>query len=249
MSLGAYCVLTLPFALRAAVSSRPRCAVLGKSAVVLLLVAVALSQTRMAILVVPVVVLIWFAISGRSREILSLAAVTAVVFVLAFGGSFLSAQGSILTSTISYRGQSSTTDRAVQNLSGRKGIYETGWRAFAARPVLGYGMRLPTQNAQSPVFTRYGTPYAFESYLVVLPLEVGLLGLAAFLGFLASLVLVVRRHCPNRSDQATIYSALAGGSVLAVGTNAFDTEATYLWLMLGIMLAIGLRLQHANHAR
>jgi O-Antigen ligase len=241
VSLGAFSVITLPFALRAAVSTARRTASLGQGAVVMLLVAAVLSQTRMALLALPIVLLVWFLVSDRRRHLPRLGLVTVAVLLLTFGASFLTTQGSILASIVSYRGELSSSNVATQNVSGRTDIYETGKRAFEDRPLLGYGMRVPTENAQSPVFTRYGQPYAFESYFVVLALEVGLLGVLAFLGFFGSLGLAVRRHCPERADQATIFAAIAGGVVISFASNPFDVETTYFWLLLGIMLAVGLR--------
>lgn len=249
VSLGGYGALTLPFLLRAAVAPSPRTAMLGKTAIVMVLAAVMLSQTRAAILAVPVVVVVWLAVTDRRREVLRIAVVTGVVFTLVFGASVLSSQGSVISKVIAFSGGSSGSSGQLANLSARTSLYSTGWAAFRARPVTGYGMRVPTEHAQSSVFLQFGQALAFESYVVVLPLEVGIAGVVLFLGFILTLARCVHRSCPRRVDRATVYAAIAGGTILALGSNPFDTEVTYMWLMLGLIVGCGISRRRVSELR
>jgi hypothetical protein len=236
VSLGAYVALTLPFLIRAASAADGRCAKLGKIALVFALIDVMLSQTRSAMLVVPVVILVWLIASDVRGQVVRLAVLGGAVLIIVFGASLLTTQGSILGTILSYRGQASGTTPAAQNVAGRRSLYVTAWKALKDRPVLGYGMRVPTEHAQSPVFRSIGESYAFESYLVVLPLEVGVAGTVLFVAFAGTLLRETRRSVPRKLDRATVYAALVGATVLSLGTNAFDIEVTYWWLLLGLFI-------------
>ena len=246
VELGGFAVFSLPFALRAATCPGYRCATLGKTAVLMALVSLMLSQSRMAMISVPVLLLIWFVASDRRRGAVAVVAISIAVLVGIFGISTLSTQRSILATTIAYRGEQSAETPRMQSIVGRTSLYQAGWRAIQTRPLLGFGMRLPTQQAQSEIFRRFGQTYAFESYWIVLPLEVGVLGVAVFAAFIASLLLAVHRYCPRATDRATVYALFAGGTVLAIGSNPLDISVTYLWLMLGVLLGASLLARTEN---
>ena len=241
VSLGDFSVLTLPVVLRAAASDARRCARLGTVAALSLVVAIMLSQTRMAMLALPIALGIWFIASDHRRRAATTVVTASLVVAVAFGGAVLTTEAAILGTALSYRGQTTSANPGQQNVYGRTSIYITGARAFAARPVLGYGFRVPTEHAQAPFFTRFGEPYAFESYLVVVPLEGGLLGVLALIGVFASLLAAVRHRVSAARDRAPIYATVAAGAALALASTPFDTEVTYFWLLLGLMLGIGLR--------
>lgn len=246
VSMGAYCAITLPVALRAAASAWRPCAVLGRVAVVALLATIMLSQTRMAMLAAVAVIGLAIVLSSRRKELLALVASAAVIMVFVFGIGALAAQTSILSSALSYRGESIGETTAKQNVAGRTSLYVTGWRAFQERPLVGYGMRVPTNHAQSPVFMKYGQAYAFESYAVVLPLEVGVVGVGVLAAFLFSLLHVARRAIASRRDLVAFYGLLTAGAVLAVGANLFSVEISYLWLLVGVIMGIGVSSQAAR---
>jgi hypothetical protein len=243
VALGAYGALTLPFALRASVSENRRCAVLGNVAVVMLLAAILLSQTRMAMIAAFVVLTVWLGMSSRRRNAAGLLVMAAVALVAVFGTSALATQAGILRSTLAAARQSvaPADDPGVQSVVGRKTLYETGWRALKARPLIGYGMRVPTNHAQSDFFTRHGQSLAFESYLIVLPLEVGLLGFVAFVGFLFALIRALLPNIPSASDRATVTAAGASGATMALASNLFDANIFYFWLLVGLIAATALR--------
>lgn len=242
VSLGSYAALVLPFVLRSSVSRERHTALWGTSATAMVLVILMLSQTRMAMIAGVFAAAVWFLASGRVKRLIGVAGVVGVTLVAIFGASVLSTEGNILTSLLAYRGgQASPYSLQQQNLAGRTTIYTTAWRAFQAEPLLGYGMRVPTERAQSATFTQYGNPLAFESYLVVVPLEVGVIGTLVLLSVLALLLRTAHRRFPDRSDRATIYAAFAGAAVLSVGTNAFDIEVTYFWLWIGIVFGLAMQ--------
>jgi hypothetical protein len=108
---------------------------------------------------------------------------------------------------------------------------------------VGFGFRLPTQDAQSPIFTRYGEPYAFESYLVVLPVESGAIGTLLFVGFIGTLIFAAVRYLPERTRRATVISAAVGSLALSVGSNPFDVPISYMWLLVGLCFGVGMREQ------
>jgi hypothetical protein len=240
VSLGAYVALVLPFLLRAASTRDGGCARLGKVALVLALIDLMLSQTRSAMLAVPVVLLVWLIASDERAQVVRLAVLAGATLTIVFGVSVLTTQGSILGTILAYRGQANGMTTASQNIAGRRSLYITALKALEQRPVVGYGMRVPTQQAQSSVFTSIGEPYAFESYLVVLPLEVGIAGTVVFVTFILTLLREAARRFERRGDRATLYAAVAGATMLSLGTNAFDIEVTYWWLLLGLLIGSAL---------
>jgi len=131
--------------------------------------------------------------------------------------------------------------RSVPSLAARSSIYKTGWQAFQAEPLVGFGFRLPTEDAQSPIFARYGKPYAFESYLVVLPVESGAVGTFLFVAFVVGLASVAVRRFPDRTRRATVIAAVLGSLALSVGANPFDVPISYMWLLVGLCFGTGLR--------
>jgi O-antigen ligase len=257
VSLGAYSVFTLPFVLRGAISPDRRTALLGRMASVAVLGTVMLSQTRMAMLAVPFVVVTLLGVRHRQaadgargmatgittserrrprRVVIAVALVAVLGMVGLFGASTLNSQGEILGAAIAYKGQGNGANARSQSVAGRTSLYLTAWHALLARPLVGYGMRVPTQDAQNSVFRHYGQSYAFESYDVVLPLEVGAVGLLAAIVTVIALVRVVRRRIRSTIDRATVYAALIAGLVMAIGSNPFDIEVTYLWMVLGLWI-------------
>jgi flagellin-like protein len=241
VALGTYAMMTLPFGFQAATQSQHKTAQIGRAAVVALLITLLLSQTRMAMLAAIVAAGVWFAFAKRRRNVTVVVAVSVVVAIASFGMSALRQQGAILQQALSYRGQTSSSNPAFNSIAARSSIYETGWRAFQAEPLVGFGYRLPTADAQSPIFARYGEPYAFESYMVVLPVESGVIGTLLFIGFIITLVMAAARYIPDRTHRATIVSAVVGCAALSVGSNPFDVPITYLWLLLGLCFGIGMR--------
>jgi hypothetical protein len=240
VALGTYALMTLPFVLRAAAHTHKVAARLGQVAVVAILATMLLSQTRMALLAAPVALIVWLTLAGGQRKRVTLViAATAVIGVGIFGASTLQTQGEILGQALSYRGQQSAADPAFNSIVARSSIYTTGWNALRDRPLLGFGYRLPTQHAQSPIFTRYGQPYAFESYAVALPVEAGLIGTALFVLAAAALIAAAIRFL-SRPDRATVAAALVASAVLAIGANPFDVPVSYLWLLLGMVFGTGL---------
>jgi hypothetical protein len=246
VALGTYAMMTLPFCFQAATQTRRLDAQVGRAAVVALFVTLLLSQTRMAMLAALVATGVWFTLAEHRRRMATVFAASLAVVIAIFGVSALQQQGAILEQALSYRGQTSSSNPAFNSIASRSAIYRTGWRAFRAEPLVGFGFRLPTQDAQSPIFTRYGQPYAFESYLVVLPVESGAIGTLLFAGFIITLVLAAVRRFPERRRRATILSAVVGGVALSVGSNPFDVPISYMWLLLGLCFGIGLRESHTE---
>ena len=248
VALGTFALMTLPFVLRAAAHRDKLTARLGQGAVVAMLGTLLLSQTRMALLAAPVVLIVWLAVGGQRRNVTVVIAATAVAAIVIFGASTLETQGRILGQALSYRGQVSASDPAFNSIAARSSIYQTGWKAFKARPLFGFGYRLPTQHPQSPIFTQYGQPYAFESYAVALPVEAGLIGTSLFVLAAAALTAAAMRLL-SRPDRATIAAALIASAVLAIGANPFDVPVSYMWLLLGMVFGTGLRREGARGAR
>jgi O-Antigen ligase len=241
VALGTYAMMTLPFCFQAATQTRRLDAQVGRAAVAALFVTLLLSQTRMAMLAALVATGVWFTIGERRRRMAAGFAASLAVVIAIFGVSVLQQQGAILEQALSYRGQTSSSNPAFNSIASRSSIYKTGWKAFRAEPFVGFGLRLPTQDAQSPIFTRYGQPYAFESYLVVLPVESGAIGTFLFVGFIVTLVMAAVRHFPERTRRATIISAIVGIVALSVGSNPFDVPISYMWLLVGLCFGIGLQ--------
>jgi O-antigen ligase len=240
VSLGAFCALVLPFVLSLVPAKHRLSALLGVAATLALTSALILSQTRLAIIGAGVGCLVWIILTPRRKRVLALAAVGAVLVIGVMGPSTVRAQAQVLWHVISYSGQSSSTNPGVNSVAKRKTIYRTGWRAFQNRPWLGYGMRVPTSHYDSTFFQKYGNPLAFESYAVVLPLEVGAIGALIF----GSLLLALGRAAwlyLGRIDRAPLLAALACGAVLAIGANLFQMEIAYLWMLIGLALGYGLR--------
>jgi hypothetical protein len=241
VALGTYAMMTLPFCFQAATQTRRLDAQLGRAAVVALFVTLLLSQTRMAMLAAVVATGVWFTLAEHRRRMAAVFAASAAVVIAIFGVSALRDQGAILEQALSYRGQTSSSNPAFNSIASRSAIYRTGWRAFQAEPLVGFGFRLPTQDAQSPIFTRYGEPYAFESYLVVLPVESGAIGTLLFVGFMGTLILAAVRYLSERTRRATIISAVVGSLALSVGSNPFDVPISYMWLLIGLCFGVGMR--------
>jgi hypothetical protein len=240
VALGTFAIMAFPFALRATADPVKRNARLGQIAVVSLLAMLLLSQTRMALLAAPVALVVWLALGKRRRSIVLVLAGAAVLAVSAVGVSTLRTQGEILQEALAYRGQASSPDPAKNSIAARSAIYQTGWNAFKDHPLFGVGFRLPTERAQSGVFRQYGQPYAFESYLVALPVEAGAVGLSLFVAFTLALVLAAFRFVRDRAARATVVATLAGAGVLAIGSNPFAVPVSYMWLLLGLTFGLGL---------
>ena len=100
-------------------------------------------------------------------------------------------------------------------------------------------MRVPTNHYDSAFFRKYGNPLAFESYAVVLPLEVGAIGAFIFVSFLLTLADAAWVRL-QRIDRAPLLGTLACGAVLAIGANLFQMEIAYLWMLIGLVLGYGL---------
>jgi O-antigen ligase len=182
----------------------------------------------------------WIAL-GEQRRRMTVALVATLVTVIAiFGTAVIKQQSAILEQALSYRGQTSSSNPALNSIASRASIYETGWAAFRAEPLVGFGLRVPTEQAQSPIFTRYGKPYAFESYLVVLPVESGVTGTILFALFIATLLIVAVRRFSERRRLATVAATLVGGLALSVGANPFDVPVSYMWILIGICFGAGL---------
>jgi hypothetical protein len=240
VALGSFALMTFPFVLRAATDRSKLTARAGQVALAGLLVCLLMAQTRMAILATPIALVVWLALGQHRRNITIALAATALLAVGTFGVSTFKAQGEILQQALSYRGQTSSRDPAENSIAARSSIYQTGWRAFQDRPLVGFGFRLPTEYAQSGIFQPYGQPYAFESYMVALPVESGALGVLLLLSFAGSLVVAAFRWLPDRGDRATVVSAIVGSAVLAVGANPFDVPISYFWLLMGLTFGVGL---------
>ena len=240
VSLGAFCALVLPFVLSLVPAKHWLRALLGVAATLALSSALILSQTRLAILGAIAGCLIWIVLTPKRKRVLALAAIGAVLFVAVLGPSTVRAQARVLWHAISYSGQSSSTDPGVNSVAKRRTIYRTGWRAFQSRPWLGYGMRVPSNHYDSPFFLKYGNPLAFESYAVVLPLEVGAIGALIFVSFLLTLGRAAWVYL-GRIDRAPLLAAMACGAILAIGANLFQMEIAYLWMLIGLALGYGLR--------
>ena len=101
-------------------------------------------------------------------------------------------------------------------------------------------MRVPSNHYDSPFFLKYGNPLAFESYAVVLPLEVGAIGALIFVSFLLTLGRAAWVYL-GRIDRAPLLAAMACGAILAIGANLFQMEIAYLWMLIGLALGYGLR--------
>ena len=101
------------------------------------------------------------------RRVLAATAVVAGVVLLAVVGTGSIAQEqAILAQALSYRGQTASSDVAVNSIAARSSIYVTGFRVWKAYPLLGVGFRLPTRRYDASVFQRAGQVYAFESVLL-----------------------------------------------------------------------------------
>jgi O-antigen ligase len=212
----------------------------GQLALASLLVVLLLSQTRMAILATPIALTVWLALGQRRRNITAVLAVTALVAVATFGVSTLRTQGEILQQALAYRGQTASSNPAENSIAARSAIYQTGWNAFQDKPLVGFGFRLPTEYSQSQVFKPYGQPYAFEAYVVALPVEAGAIGALLFISFGGALILAAFRRLPDRADRATVVAAIVGSAVLAIGANPFDVPVSYFWLLMGLTFGLGL---------
>jgi hypothetical protein len=241
VALGTYAMMTLPFCFQAATQARRLDAQIGRAAVTAIFVTLLLSQTRMAMLAALVASAVWFTLAERRRRMTAVFGVSIVVAIAIFGLSVIRQQGAILEQALSYRGQTSSNNPAFNSIAARSSIYATGWQAFQAEPLVGFGFRLPTEDAQSSIFAHYGEPYAFESYLVVLPVESGAVGTFLFVAFIVSLVSVAVRRFPERTRRATVISAVLGSLALSVGANPFDVPISYMWLLLGLCFGTGLR--------
>lgn len=133
-------------------------------------------------------------------------------------------------------------------------MWSTAWHMIQDRPLLGQGLNtfmenyLPYANGLGS-----GPTYAHNCFLQIAA-ETGLLGLATFLWFLASIFLMVRgalrssSQPPESPTSRTTLLGLAAGLFAFLVQSAFDTnlyalrQATLFWVMAGLTAGLGTQL-------
>lgn len=128
----------------------------------------------------------------------------------------------------------------------RKFIWQTGWKMFVSRPLIGVGLGTFMFNFKKFIANdyKYAASYAHNCYLQMAS-EIGLIGLAAFLLILASFfhsgIKALNTHEKKFSWYVLLASlaAISGYCVhMAVDTILYSLDLGMLfWLVLGIGVA------------
>lgn len=134
-------------------------------------------------------------------------------------------------------------------------MWRTAWRMILARPWLGQGLNTFMANYSTYATSEAMGPTYAHNFLLQTAAEIGWLGLAAFLWFLAALFLAFRqdlRRTAQRSFKAqrTGLMGLTAGLAAFLIQAAFDTnfyalrQATLFWTLAGC--AFGMSLQKSE---
>lgn len=136
------------------------------------------------------------------------------------------------------------TDIGMQE---RRAMWETGWRMFAAQPLLGQGLNTFMANYAAFAADPSHSPAYAHNCLLQLAAEVGVFGVATFGWFLASLFAacwrVLRRvaHAPSDEPEARAWLiGLVAALAAFLVQSLFDTnlyalrQATLFWTLAGV---------------
>lgn len=126
----------------------------------------------------------------------------------------------------------------------RRAMWKTAWSMIQHRPLVGVGL-----NAFMANYTIYAPnpnewpAYAHNCFLQVAA-ETGLIGLAAFLGFLVALFTFYMKALKNSSATKALLSGLVAGLAAFLVQSVFDTnlyalrQATLFWTLAGMTLGL-----------
>lgn len=150
----------------------------------------------------------------------------------------------LLLSPISFKTLLTFSDASSQE---RIFMWGTGWNMFLAQPLFGHGVNTFMANYQAYASDHTAFPaYAHNCFLQTMA-EIGLVGFAAFLGFLASLGALCRRGLSASPAFRAVLAGLAAGLCGFLVQSFFDTnlyvvrQAVLFWTLAGMTAALSVR--------